>query len=235
VKTQLSSESKNKLFPHTDIPKQLDMSLYHFDQPFSACIYGPSGCGKTFFVQQLLQSNLIRPYPTNILYISDANTTPPDIPQAAISHDLEDITHAAPHTLIIIDDLLQEGLNDSRVMDLFTRGVHHRRLSCIFLCQKLFCGGMGKYSTTIADNCNYKIIFKCPQNKQSIRTLAQRMCPTRWQHLVEMFEQVTSQPYTYMLMDMRPQCPDDLRFRTNVLGEDGGFPKVHVFENGMTV
>ena len=38
--------------------------------------------------------------------------------------------------LLVLDDLMEEGVNDKRVLDLFSKHSHHRNMSVLFLCQK---------------------------------------------------------------------------------------------------
>lgn len=40
--------------------------------------------------------------------------------------------------LLVLDDLMEEGVNDKRVLDLFSKQSHHRNISVMFLCQDLF-------------------------------------------------------------------------------------------------
>ena len=42
------------------------------------------------------------------------------------------------NNVIVIDDQMTETSNDKRVMNLFTKGSHHRNLSVIFLSQNLY-------------------------------------------------------------------------------------------------
>ena len=40
--------------------------------------------------------------------------------------------------LLVLDDLMEEGVNDKCVLDLFSKQSHHRNISVMFLCQDLF-------------------------------------------------------------------------------------------------
>jgi hypothetical protein len=62
--------------------------------------------------------------------------------------------------LVIVDDLLMEA--DSRVVDLFTKGSHHRNISFLFITQNLFHQKDG--SRDISLNADYMIIFKNPRD-----------------------------------------------------------------------
>ncbi|KAG8234622.1 hypothetical protein J437_LFUL014528, partial [Ladona fulva] len=55
--------------------------------------------------------------------------------------NVKDFPHSDSPSLIIIDDLMREA--DGRVVDLFTKGSHHRNLSVIHLTQNLFHQGKG--------------------------------------------------------------------------------------------
>ena len=45
--------------------------------------------------------------------------------------------------LLVLDDLMEEGGNDKRVLDLFTKHSHHQNITVIYLCQDMF--PPGKY------------------------------------------------------------------------------------------
>ena len=50
---------------------------------------------------------------------------------------------------------MDEGGNDKRVLDLFTRESHHRNITVLYLCQDLF--PPGKFAKTISRNAHYVI------------------------------------------------------------------------------
>ena len=39
---------------------------------------------------------------------------------------------------MVLDDLMEEGSNDKRVLDLFTKHSHHQNVTVIYLCQDMF-------------------------------------------------------------------------------------------------
>lgn len=108
--------------------------------PFSAIVAGPSGSGKSFFVIKLIE---------NIKSISNVNVENiywhysgwlPNFKckiNVVFKESIPDITEndTTKLNLIIIDDLMRE--SDGRVVDLFTRGCHHKNL-CIFYNSKYF-------------------------------------------------------------------------------------------------
>jgi len=40
--------------------------------------------------------------------------------------------------LLVLDDLMAEGGNDKRVLDLFTKHSHHQNVTVLYLCQDIF-------------------------------------------------------------------------------------------------
>ena len=40
--------------------------------------------------------------------------------------------------ILVLDDLMDEGSGDKRVLDLFTKHSHHRDITVLYLCQDMF-------------------------------------------------------------------------------------------------
>ena len=78
--------------------------------------------------------------------------------------------------LIVFDDQMIDASKGKRIVNLFTRGSHHRNLSVIYFVQNLF--HQGKGGRTISLNTHYLVfIFKNPRDKLQILTLAKQMYP----------------------------------------------------------
>jgi len=60
--------------------------------------------------------------------------------------------------VLVLDDLMEEGGQDKSVLDLFTKGSHHRNITVLYLTQDLF--PPGKFSKTINRNAHYIVAFK---------------------------------------------------------------------------
>ena len=72
--------------------------------------------------------------------------------------------------LIVFDDQMI----DQRIVNLFTRGSHHRNLSVIYIVQNVF--HQGKGSRSISLNSHYLVLFKNPRDKLQVLTLAKNTC-----------------------------------------------------------
>ena len=130
--------------------------------------------------------------------------------------------------LIVIDDQMIEAGKDNRIVNLFTKGSHHRNLSVIYIVQNLFHQGKGNRSISL--NSHYLVLFKNPRNKLQILTLAKQMYPSETAWFIKEYEEAVRRPYGYLFVDLRPTTPDRCRLRTNVLpGEERSatieFPK----------
>ena len=60
----------------------------------------------------------------------------------------------------MLDDLMDEGSGDKRVLDLFTKHSHHQNVTVLYLCQHMF--PVGKYAKSISRNAHYIVAFKNP-------------------------------------------------------------------------
>ena len=63
----------------------------------------------------------------------------------------------------MFDDQMIYASKDSRIVNLFTLGSHHRNLSVIYIVQNLF--HQGKGSRSIKKNGPYLVLFKNPRDK----------------------------------------------------------------------
>ena len=78
---------------------------------------------------------------------------------------------------MVSDDLMPEGSDDNRVLDLFTRESHHRGMNVIFMTQDMFT--KGKRAKTISRNAHYIVAFKNPRNQLGVRILIKSMLSVR--------------------------------------------------------
>lgn len=201
-----------------------DARLQH---PFSAVVSGPSNCGKTFFVKEVIDnaSRVISHKIENIVYIYSC--WQPLYDQLLKNHQInfveglpeslcdDSLLPPEKNNLLIIDDLMHTASNNLEVQNVFTKYVHHRNLSCIYLIQNLFI--QGKTSRTISLNSNYLFLFGNPRGKYQISLLGRQMFPGNTKFFLEAFNDATGSPYGYLLIDYKAKTPDFLRLRTGLL------------------
>ena len=126
--------------------------------------------------------------------------------------------------VLVLDDLMDEGSNDKRVLDLLTKHSHHQGITVIYLCQDLFPNG--KFAKTISRSAHYIVAFKNPRDQLGIRNLLLQSFPTQWQAVLDTFRKVTERPFGYMLLDLHPASQDDQRILSHLL-KDKGFVRCH--------
>lgn len=188
-----------------------DVTIKH---PFSMLVVGCSGSGKTVLVQKLLEHRheMIEGAPNSIKWYYGAW-------QESFRNLNYTFIEGCPETpdedsdcIMVIDDLMCEA--QEQVSKIFTKFRHHSKVSCIFLCQNLF--PRGPHSRTISLNSNYIVLMKNSRDKAQIHHLAVQMFPGRSKVLVNVFEDATRQPFSYLMLDFQQTTPDNLRMRTRI-------------------
>lgn len=189
--------------------------------PFAAIVAGPSGSGKSYFVVNFIKniSKMCDTKFSNIFWHYSIWQPDLNIPGVTFIEGLPDTNFdSETPKLIIIDDLMRESANSSVIIDLFTKGCHHKNISTFFLTQNIFY--KGKNQRDLSLNSHYLVLFKNPRDKAQIRHLAQQMCPQNSKFLVEAFSDATSKPHGYLLIDLKQSTPEEFRFRTDIFPKD---------------
>ena len=206
------------------------------DSPFLPCssflISWATGSGKTQWVYRFLK-NMGQMFPTGqkpkaVLYcygiyqtLFDDMTN--DIPNIRFHEGLpsqktlEHLAQTGKNSLLILDDLMSE-VSGNAATELFTRGTHHLQISVIYIVQNLLY--QNKHARTISLNTQYMILFRNIRDASQISYLARQMHPRRPAVLMDAYEDATSTPFGYLVIDMHPQSTDE-RQRLNT----GIFPR----------
>ena len=114
---------------------------------------------------------------------------------------------------------MDEGGNDKRVLDLFTKPSHHQTITAIYLCQDLFPNG--KFTKNISHNAHYIVVFKNPRDQLGLHNLLLQLFPMQWLEVIDKFRKVMERPFGYMLLDLHPISKDDQRVLSHLLKEEG--------------
>lgn len=187
-----------------------------FQTPFSMLVVGPSGSGKSVLVDKVLRerdSLFDASYQKVVwcygIWQSFYETLPYEMHEGLPS---EDLLKQRNFTLVI-DDMMDEAQDTASVI--FTRISHHNDINCIFLTQNLF--PRGKHSRSISLNSHYIILMKNTRDKAQIAHLARQVYPGNSRFLVESYQDATAQPFSYLLLDFKPESADQNRVRTGIL------------------
>jgi hypothetical protein len=196
--------------------------------PFTCIVAGCTQSGKTVWVKSLLENaqTTISPAPQRIIWCYgqwqpsyfDMLRAIPEIEfNKGIPKDIDntDYLDVSQRNLIVLDDLMAQSSKDKRIADLFTKGSHHRNLSIIYIVQNIF--HQGKEMRNISLNAHYIVLFKSPRDKQQISMLARQVDPGKVQEFMKSYEDATSRPHGYLMLDLKPTTDDQQRLKTNVL------------------
>ena len=120
------------------------------------------------------------------------------------------------NSTVIVDD--QAAALSRDVVQVFTVGSHQKDCNFFFLAQTMFSRN-NPYFRDASLNSSYLILMKNPRDKSSISHLARQIDPEEPQFLVWAYHQATKVPYSHFLMDFTQECPEILRYRSNILAE----------------
>jgi len=65
-------------------------------------------------------------------------------------------------------------------------------------------------------NAHYMVLFKNPRDVSQFANLARQMYPKTSQFAVEAYRDATREPYSYLIVDLRPEQDEELRLRTKI-------------------
>ena len=201
---------------------------FRFKTPSSVLIVGPSGSGKTVFTDKLLTQNLdlFSRRPQQIVYCYGAWQDKFKMMQKKGIKFYEGVPDSEmlpkwfpKGVILVLDDLMEEGGKDKRVLDLFTKHSHHQNVTVLYLCQDM--SPPGRYAKTISRNAHYIVAFKNPRDRLGFRNLVLQAFPSTWKAVQERYEQVTERPFGYMVLDLHPRSSDKTRLLSHLLKEEG--------------
>ena len=197
-----------------------------FKHPFTCITIGPTMAGKTQYIANLIKhrDRVIVPNVSRVVYSYKKYQPIFDTMEGVeFMQGLPTLDKSVP-TLLIIDDQMNEC--SPEIAELFTVGAHHDNCSIIFVSQVMFF--QDKVYRTACQNATYLILFRSPRSQTQVGHLARQMF-SRPKGMVEAFEDATAQPYTNLVVDCRPDTPECLRLRTNILPSEGmAFQGVHL-------
>ena len=202
---------------------------------FTAVVCGPSRAGKSSFIVNLLRKShdIYDRTPGKVMYCYKVHQQEFDGMQDIVQEfrkgipsveELEEFSQTTSNGTIVIDDLAEEMTKD--FTQFFTTYSHHMDLSVIFVCHQIY--SKNPAFRTIALNTSYFIIFRTPRDTISISTLLRQHSPENWKTLRDMYNNATSEPYSYFFIDFQSSTPDWKRYRSNILYENGKPMKLYM-------
>lgn len=203
----------------------MDINQFLLRHPFSCVISGPSGSGKTILARNLLKNftsiSTLKREQLNVIWCFGQDQiiykTPVSLDvnirySAKLPTDSEIINSKTD--VIVIDDLMSELGDDSRLASMFTKGSHHVGYSVIFLVQNLFF--KSKQMRTITLNAQYIILMKNRRDLNQIEYFGRQLYPKKSKVFLDVYNDATKNPYGYLLIDLRQETNEENRLRSNI-------------------
>jgi hypothetical protein len=204
-----------------------------FKHPCTVLVCGPSKSGKTSLVVSILNNHETLlpalPLTRRVAWLSGTRI---DNKQFDTSLNLKLIS-ALPRSLkdidvLVVDDQLAELAGSSALANIFTKASHHQNVSVFLLSQQLFYKSPAY--RTISLNSDYLILLKNSRDKSTAFNLGRQLLPSKPSAFLDLYSDATRAPYSYLRVDNTPDCPDDLRF-TSELTSDPFEPVAFVIDD----
>jgi hypothetical protein len=77
---------------------------------------------------------------------------------------------------------------------------------------------------------HFLVLFRNVRDKLKIAALGRQIFPHMSNYFLHAYSDACNKPFGYLLVDMRPSKPDDLRLRTNIFKESGNCTTVYVYK-----
>ena len=185
-------------------------------------VSGPSQSGKTTLVEKMvrLREDLFHDPISSVQWFC---SHPPkeriDGVKYTVGVPSNILDQIEPHSLVIIDDFMNELSNSKELTAIMTKHVHHLPMTLIYITQNLF--DKSNDTKTRRMSTNYLIVFKNPHDKSQIDYIGRQMYPVDNLFLSKAFEKCTMHtPHGYIFIDCCQDTADILRVRTNIFGGD---------------
>jgi len=203
--------------------REVDLYDIQFKHPFNAIAAGPSGSGKTYLIRDILENHQLLINNINKKHINvcwaygiwqNLYNTPLENVNFKYIEGIPEEEDVIDTDIIVIDDLMSEIKNSKYVIDLFTKGSHHKNISVIFITQNLF--HQGSQMRTIGLNCHYLIYMKSARGRSQLRYLGRDLFTTK-DFLPDVYDDATQKPFSYIRIDLTQETPEKYRVCTNLI------------------
>ena len=192
-----------------------------FQHPFTMLISGTSGSGKSVFTKKLVGDRVSPKLEKVFWFYGEWQPTYADAPPnvtfvpgmpASLDNYIDGVQ--GPKA-VVFDDLMMKAADNEMIAECFTQKRHHHNLSVILILQNLFV--QGRMMRNVQLNTQYMVLLSNPRDKSQIATLARQVEPGRSAQVVKAYTDATSEKYGNFLIDLKPDTPERLRYRSNVL------------------
>ena len=202
-----------------------DLKLIH---PFSLIVSGPTSSGKSTLLFQFLENLHLNTDPAieRVVFIYGVyQDVYNKYPKFFFTDNLDymDLKPTVP-TVIVLDDVMSSVNNSKKLEELFTRGVHHRKISVILTLQNLFYHG--SVMKTLRDNAMYIILTRHIQDVSKLDTFARQLERKNSNYFKDSYADAVSKKYGYLMCDLHPHSelrdgPLKIKYRSLIHQPEG--------------
>jgi hypothetical protein len=109
---------------------------------------------------------------------------------------------------------MNKASSNKDILDIGSRRCHHNRVTWILTMQNLF--HHGKERVTLMRCAHYLVLFKNPLDKTMAYYLASRIMPKNQKCFIDIYNEATIKPNSYLFIDGAQTTPEHARFRTDI-------------------
>jgi hypothetical protein len=196
----------------------MDVRLSH---PANHMVCGSSFSGKTTLIEQLIgkSQEIFTPAPKFIAYTYSefqpayermkANSPIPITFYETFNEELYD--KLPRDCLLVFDDNLSSIPIDF-LNNVVVRGGHHRSITQLYVVHNIF----QKSLRTVSLNTHYYWLTKNCRDVNQIKLLGTQL-GVGSKFLLAVYKDAVQQPFSFLLVNLRPETPDSMRFMSNFL------------------
>ena len=211
-------------------------SSFKLQAPFTMLISGSSGSGKTTFIENILRYNKIDSKPKTIYYHYPPELTSIPVKWHSMFESLNvkyiqglpdecEWNSVKPNSLVIIDDLYVECVNNEAAAKAFKIYSKKRNFSIILVSQFFF--DRGPYSSTIRNNIEYFTLFENHGNMSMNRMIAEKLGYMK--RFKEAAHYAFNKRHGYVLISVSSKVYNSkLRVCCNFFGENDFYPSFFI-------
>ena len=196
-------------------------------------VSGPTNSGKTFWVSRLLSNEgMFTEKVKSVLYcygvwqkmyneIKSNSFCPIEFVEGIPSRDKVDSYYDGDFHVIILDDLMEKIVKSQDMQELFSKYCHHMNMSAVFISQNIF--QAGPHTRTISLNCHIIVLFANKRDESQVKIVGRQFFPQLWRKFLNAYNDATSKPFGYLLIDCTPQHPRQLQLRTGIFPSETSY------------